>query len=87
MTAVERIQEYAVLPSEPLETGEMKPPPDWPTKGKIRFKNVSFSYATNLPAVLHNLSFEIQSNEKIGIIGRTGAGLFLKKTKINIIFE
>ncbi len=76
MTAVERIQEYSTLPSEPLETGEIKPPSDWPTKGAIKFKNVSFSYAKKLPDVLHNLSFEIQPNEKIGIIGRTGAGLF-----------
>ena len=75
MTAVERIQEYTTLPSEPLETGEVKPPDSWPANGAISFKDVSFSYAENLPDVLHNLTFEINSNEKIGIIGRTGAGL------------
>ncbi len=86
MTAVERIQEYSTLPSEPLETGEIKPPSDWPTKGAIKFKNVSFGYAKKLPDVLHNLSFEIQPNEKIGIIGRTGAGLF-KWNYINTQFN
>ena len=74
MTSVERIQEYTNLPSEPLETGEIKPAADWPQKGSIKFENVSFSYAQNLPNVLRNISFEIKPNEKIGVIGRTGAG-------------
>lgn len=74
MTAVERIDEYTVLPSEPLDSGELEPPKEWIQDGQIKFDNVSFSYAENLPNVLHNLSFDIKANEKIGIIGRTGAG-------------
>ena len=74
MTAVERIQEYSSLPKEPLEQGEIEPSKEWIQNGKIKFENVSFSYAENLPNVLRNLSFEIKPNEKIGIIGRTGAG-------------
>lgn len=74
MTSIERILEYTTLPSEPLDKGAIEPPIDWIKQGRITFDNVSFSYAENLPDILHNLSFEIKSNEKIGIIGRTGAG-------------
>jgi ATP-binding cassette subfamily C (CFTR/MRP) protein 4 len=74
MTAVERVLEYTVLPSEPLETGSKKPDQDWPRTGEIVFENVSYSYDKDLPAVLKDLSFRINSGEKIGIVGRTGAG-------------
>ncbi|KAN0029847.1 hypothetical protein ACTA71_007984 [Dictyostelium dimigraforme] len=47
---------------------------DWPNKGCIDFKNVEIKYRPNSDPNLKNLSFSVQSNEKIGIVGRTGAG-------------
>lgn len=84
MTSVERIVEYAELDSEPLEDGKVKPLPNWPQSGSIIFKNVSFKYGKNTPNVLNNLNFEIKPQEKIGVVGRTGAG---KSTLIQAIFR
>ena len=74
MTAVERVLEYRNLPSEKLEDGEKKVDKGWPRTGDICFENVSYSYDKNLPPVLKELTFKINSGEKIGIVGRTGAG-------------
>ena len=75
MTAVERVLEYTDLPMEPLEEGKIQPPDDnWPSAGAIAYEDVSFRYDKNLPPVLNELSFRISPGEKIGIVGRTGAG-------------
>lgn len=84
MTAVERVIEYTELPSEPLNEGHKKPPSDWPTAGEILFDDVSFRYDKSLPFVLNNLSFRIYPGEKIGILGRTGAG---KSSIIQTLFR
>ncbi len=68
MTSIERIIEYTSLEKEPLENRKIKPPEDWPNNGIIKFQNVSFSYAKNLPNVLNNLNFETKKFEKIGKI-------------------
>lgn len=47
---------------------------DWPYAGKVTFKNVSLKYRPKTEIVLKNLSFEVQPGEKIGVVGRTGAG-------------
>jgi ATP-binding cassette subfamily C (CFTR/MRP) protein 4 len=52
---------------------DKNPAKGWPTNGAIGFDNVSLSY-DGKNYILQNLSFEIQANEKIGIVGRTGAG-------------
>ena len=70
MTSVERILEYTNLDQEPLDIGKEKPPKSWPQSGHIRFENVSFRYAKNMPFVLNDLSFEIKPNEKIGVVGK-----------------
>nr|QNH67890.1 ATP-binding cassette transporter subfamily C member 4 X7 [Brachionus rotundiformis] len=74
MTSIERIVEYTNIPSEPLKEGKIEPPINWPTSGEIKFENVSLSYDKNLPNVLKGISLNINSGEKIGIVGRTGAG-------------
>ena len=74
MTSVERVVEYCSIEKEKLDSTGFKLEQNWPQHGQIKFENVSFSYAENLPDVLKNLSFEIKSGEKVGIIGRTGAG-------------
>ena len=84
MTSVERILEYTELDVEPLYKGKTKPEKEWPQRGEIKFDNVSFSYAKNLPEVLKGLTFEIKAGEKIGIVGRTGAG---KSSIIQTLFR
>ncbi|XP_039296024.1 probable multidrug resistance-associated protein lethal(2)03659 [Nilaparvata lugens] len=76
MTSVERVLEYTNLDSEPpLESPpEKKPPPTWPSEGKIEFSKVYLSYVDEEPPVLKNLNFVIKAGDKVGIVGRTGAG-------------
>ncbi|KAL7808977.1 P-loop containing nucleoside triphosphate hydrolase protein [Trichoderma aethiopicum] len=72
MNATERVIEYADLQTEPLD-GE-KPPAAWPTSGDIEVKDLVVGYAEDLPAVLKGVSFNVKNNERVGVIGRTGAG-------------
>mmetsp|Transcript_9777 Transcript_9777/g.10517 ORF Transcript_9777/g.10517 Transcript_9777/m.10517 type:complete len:479 (+) Transcript_9777:1-1437(+) len=48
--------------------------PVWPSQGKIVFENVNMRYRENLPLVLKDCSFTVSPREKIGVVGRTGAG-------------
>ncbi|XP_055326164.1 probable multidrug resistance-associated protein lethal(2)03659 [Sitodiplosis mosellana] len=76
MTSVERVIEYAELPSEPpLDSDEKNAPPkDWPHYGNIEFKSLSLRYAEKNARTLLNLNFRINAKEKVGVVGRTGAG-------------
>ncbi|CAF1347212.1 unnamed protein product [Rotaria sp. Silwood1] len=77
MTSVERVDEYAHLPQEE-DNGDskrlIKAPTDWPARGAIEFRNYSLRYQSNLEPTLKNINLAIKPCEKIGIIGRTGAG-------------
>uniref|UniRef100_T1IZ28 ABC transmembrane type-1 domain-containing protein n=1 Tax=Strigamia maritima TaxID=126957 RepID=T1IZ28_STRMM len=86
MISVERLIEYTKLePEAALESSaNKKPPSDWPNRGEITFKHVSVQYNDNANPVLSDLSFLIKSGEKIGIVGRTGAG---KSTLIATLFR
>ncbi len=59
-----------------METNNFSITPDesWPKKGTIVAKNISMRYRPGLPLVLKELSFFVENNEKIGIVGRTGSG-------------
>lgn len=86
MTSVERILEYSSIQHEgALESQpDKKPSSKWPEFGKIEFRNVYLRYFPQDPPVLKDLSFTILPKEKIGIVGRTGAG---KSSLINAIFQ
>ncbi|CAG2105923.1 unnamed protein product, partial [Medioppia subpectinata] len=86
MVSVERIIEYSKLPQEAALTAHdsRKPPPDWPQKGEIELKNISLYYEGSDKPVLKNLSCVVESGEKIGIVGRTGAG---KSSIISALFR
>ncbi|NWZ76045.1 MRP4 protein, partial [Poecile atricapillus] len=74
MISVERVMEYTELEKEaPWETNK-HPPPEWPNQGMIAFENVNFTYSLDGPLVLRHLSVVIEPKEKVGIVGRTGAG-------------
>lgn len=48
--------------------------PEWPNKGEIEFKKVVLRYRPDTDIVLNQLTFHAKPGEKIGIVGRTGAG-------------
>ncbi|KAF3857402.1 hypothetical protein F7725_009261 [Dissostichus mawsoni] len=84
MTSVERVVEYTELESEaPWET-KKRPLPDWPNKGLVTFDRVSFSYSPEGAPVLKDISFTFKPNEKVGIVGRTGAG---KSSLVSALFR
>ncbi|CAK7228776.1 ATP-binding cassette transporter yor1 [Sporothrix curviconia] len=74
MNAVERLQYYGQQLEEeaPLHTIDVRK--SWPEKGEIVFNNVEMRYREGLPLVLRGLSIHVQGGERIGIVGRTGAG-------------
>ncbi|CAE6453958.1 unnamed protein product, partial [Rhizoctonia solani] len=78
MNGVERILFYAqhVEQEAPYETPDPKnePPASWPETGAVDIQDVVMSYRPGLPAVLRGLNMRINGGEKIGIVGRTGAG-------------
>lgn len=47
---------------------------DWPNKGKIVFDKYCVKYRQTLENVLNDIDVVINPGEKIGIVGRTGAG-------------
>lgn len=84
MNSVERILQYSKLESEgPFEREDTKPDPSWPSQGRIVLEDLSVEYKPGLP-VLKNLNCEFKPREKIGIVGRTGAG---KSTLITALFR
>lgn len=78
MNAVERTVQYTQadrIPQEPPHfIDATKPPADWPTGGALEFRDVEMSYRPGLPSVLKGVSLDIKAGERIGIVGRTGAG-------------
>ncbi|CAF4273105.1 unnamed protein product [Rotaria sp. Silwood2] len=77
MTSGERIDEYSHLPREENEGDYkryVKTSPNWPTHGTVEFRNYSLRHRVNLPYAIQNINLRIESGQKIGIIGRTGAG-------------
>ncbi|XP_027711485.1 multidrug resistance-associated protein 4 [Vombatus ursinus] len=74
MISVERVIEYTDLEKEAPWESKKRPPPDWPHEGVIIFDNVNFSYSLDGPVILKHLTMLIKSREKVGIVGRTGAG-------------
>ncbi|MCL7032709.1 hypothetical protein MKW94_014411, partial [Papaver nudicaule] len=85
LNAVERIGTYIDLPSEaPAVIENNRPPPGWPSSGSIKFEDVVLRYRPELPPVLHGLFFTISPSEKVGIVGRTGAG---KSSMLHALFR
>lgn len=74
IVSVERVEEYADLPQEAPWKNSFEVDPSWPLNGIIVFKDFEVRYRSGLDLVLKGISFACQSQEKIGIVGRTGAG-------------
>ncbi|XP_076168369.1 ATP-binding cassette sub-family C member 4 [Ptiloglossa arizonensis] len=99
MMSVERVLEYTQITPEPNLRDKGKfakktekevvalpanAPKNWPIEGLIEFKNVYMRYAEDEPPVLKNLNLVIHSGEKVGVVGRTGAG---KSSLISALFR
>ncbi|KAG1671326.1 Multidrug resistance-associated protein 4 [Nymphon striatum] len=84
-TSVERVLEYGAINSEADRecAKENTPPDNWPQTGSICATNMSLAYNTN-KFVLKDISFSIKGGQKVGVIGRTGAG---KTSLVNAIFR
>lgn len=73
IVSVERVLEYAQLPSEAEETvRNNRPQPTWPANGAIQFNDYSMRYRPGLELVLKNIGLSVNAREKIGVVGRTG---------------
>jgi ABC-type multidrug transport system fused ATPase/permease subunit len=86
MNSVERIIHYAeqIEQEAAYEIKDAKPPKEWPASGAIEINNMVMSYRPELPAVIKGISMNVRGGEKIGIVGRTGAG---KSTIMTALFR
>jgi ATP-binding cassette, subfamily C (CFTR/MRP), member 1 len=74
MTAVDKARKMAELEEEVEPIQPVDVPDSWPSKGEITFDDVIMSYLPGKPPVLKGVTFSIRPGEKIGVVGRTGAG-------------
>ncbi|MBZ3874542.1 Canalicular multispecific organic anion transporter 1 [Sciurus carolinensis] len=84
IVAVERINEYINVESEAPWVTDKRPPADWPSRGEIQFSNYQVRYRPELDLVLKGITCDIKSTEKVGVVGRTGAG---KSSLTNCLFR
>jgi len=74
MNAVENARRLSNLEAEHEPIKETQTPAKWPYKGEIQFDGVVMPYLPGMPPTLKGISFSIRGREKIGVVGRTGAG-------------
>uniref|UniRef100_A0A8C8SRC5 Multidrug resistance-associated protein 1 n=1 Tax=Pelusios castaneus TaxID=367368 RepID=A0A8C8SRC5_9SAUR len=75
IVAVERVKEYSEMEKEaPWSIEQTAPPNNWPPEGKVEFRGYGLRYREDLDLVLKNINVSINGGEKVGIVGRTGAG-------------
>lgn len=75
LVSVERVIQYMKIENEaPAVVLETLPSRTWPEKGSIDFKNLKLRYRSDLDLVLRGITVNIKPKEKVGVVGRTGAG-------------
>ncbi|KAI8835590.1 hypothetical protein BJ741DRAFT_607321 [Chytriomyces cf. hyalinus JEL632] len=75
MNSIERCDEYINLDQEAQDVVPAnRPPANWPSSGEISIKDLELRYSPDSPLVLRGISADIGAREKVGIVGRTGAG-------------
>ena len=83
MTSAQRIVQYIKMDSED-ELEKEKDPSNFPENHDIQFNNMTMKYREGLEPVLKNITYHVQAGQKVGIIGRTGAG---KSSILQAIFR
>ena len=86
MSSVARLQEFCNLPSEPPQkvSSDSAVEKSWPTKGKVDMKNVYMKYRPDNDFVIKGLDLQVNPGEKVGCVGRTGAG---KSTIVQLLYR
>jgi len=82
MNAIERVKHYSDTTSE--RWNGITPQETWPSTGRIEFRLLTLRYRPELPPVLDRVSLQVRGGERIGIVGRTGAG---KSTLVQTLFR
>ncbi|PWN31582.1 P-loop containing nucleoside triphosphate hydrolase protein [Meira miltonrushii] len=80
LVSVERIVEYSKLEGEretevdgsQIQSTSLSP--QWPEQGEIEVDNLHVRYASDLPEVLHGVTFKVAPHSKVGVVGPTGCG-------------
>ncbi|KAF7814158.1 ABC transporter C family member 8-like [Senna tora] len=85
IVSVERIKQFIHIPEEPPAVVEdRKPPPSWPSKGRIYLQGLEIRYRPNAPLVLKGITCTFKEGSRVGVVGRTGSG---KTTLISALFR
>ncbi|XP_068752769.1 ATP-binding cassette sub-family C member 4-like [Montipora capricornis] len=84
MTSVERVISYSKINSEPGYNVEDRPPESWPSEGSLTIEDLSLVYFEGGPRVLRDVNVRLSSKEKVGVVGRTGAG---KSSLVSALFR
>ncbi|KAJ5978468.1 hypothetical protein N7501_001810 [Penicillium viridicatum] len=72
LNSLDRVLEYSDV--EPEQYDGIDPPAAWPTEGRVDITDLAVRYESELPPVLRGLNLAFEGNQRIGIVGRTGAG-------------
>uniref|UniRef100_A0A8C2DDQ8 Multidrug resistance-associated protein 1 n=1 Tax=Cyprinus carpio TaxID=7962 RepID=A0A8C2DDQ8_CYPCA len=73
IVAVEKVKEYGDTEKE-VSAPHSTLPAGWPTAGHIEIHNFGLRYREDLELAISDISVNIEGGEKVGIVGRTGAG-------------
>ena len=84
MTSVERVMTYSAIDSEPGYSTEELPPDSWPDEGALTIEDLSLAYFKGGALVLRDINVHVSSKEKVGVVGRTGAG---KSSLVSALFR
>ena len=86
MTSTERLHQYATSTAQEaaLESAANIIKPTWPEQGAVRYENVQMRYRPELPLVIDGFNLDIRGGERLGVVGRTGAG---KSTILSTLFR
>ncbi|KAI3900073.1 hypothetical protein MKW98_000973 [Papaver atlanticum] len=83
--SVERIKQFMHIPSEPPAiVDDKRPPPSWPSKGRIDLEDLKIRYRPNAPLVIKGITCTFKEGARVGVVGRTGSG---KTTLISALFR
>ncbi|KAI8014915.1 ABC transporter C family member 8 [Camellia lanceoleosa] len=83
--SVERIKQFMDIPPEPPAiVDDVRPPPSWPSHGRIELHDLKIRYRPNAPLVLKGITCTFNEGRRVGVVGRTGSG---KSTLISALFR